>query len=64
MPYIFNPGFTTKFDQNTGGEPSTGIGLAHVKNIVEHLKGTIIVESKKNIGTTFKISIPLDSLGR
>ncbi|QQY78777.1 two-component system sensor histidine kinase YcbA [Keratinibaculum paraultunense] len=63
LPYIFNPGFTTKFDQNTG-EPSTGIGLAHVKNIVEHLKGTIIVESKKNIGTTFKISIPLDSLGR
>ncbi len=61
LPYIFNPGFTTKFDKHTG-EPSTGIGLSHIKNIVENLNGSIDIESKKNMGTTFTISIPLNSL--
>ncbi len=52
IPYIFNPGFTTKYDKETGGA-STGIGLAHVKNIIDELGGNIEVISKINIGTKF-----------
>lgn len=61
IPYIFNPGFTTKYDLETGN-PSTGIGLAHVKYIIESLKGTVHVDSKINIGTTFTIEIPIENL--
>lgn len=60
-PYIFNPGFTTKFDEKTG-KPSTGIGLSHVKNIVEDLDGHITIEPKLSNGTTFKVIIPKNSL--
>lgn len=51
---IFNPGFTTKFDKVTG-KPSTGIGLCHVKNLVDEYNGQIFVDSKLKKGTQFKI---------
>ncbi|WP_245523162.1 ATP-binding protein [Thermosediminibacter oceani] len=63
LPYIFNPGFTTKYDEDTG-RPHTGIGLCHVKNIVEELGGSIEVTSKPGVGTKFKILIPKKSLVR
>ncbi|WP_170240324.1 sensor histidine kinase [Thermosediminibacter litoriperuensis] len=63
LPYIFNPGFTTKYDENTGS-PHTGIGLSHVKNIVEELGGSIEVDSKPGAGTKFKILIPKKNLVR
>jgi len=46
---IFELGYTT-----TNG---TGIGLYQAKDIIEGLKGCIIAESTKGIGTTFKITI-------
>jgi two-component system sensor histidine kinase YcbA len=60
VPFIFNPGFTTKYDKKTGNS-STGIGLSHVKNIIDELSGEIKIESisKK---TEFKIVIPKASL--
>ncbi|EQB86275.1 hypothetical protein M918_15160 [Clostridium sp. BL8] len=61
--YIFNPGFTTKFHEDTGS-PSTGIGLVHVKNIIEDLNGNISVKSKLHEGTTFLVRIPKNSLSR
>lgn len=61
LPYVFNPGFTTKYDQVTG-KPSTGIGLSHIKNIMENLKGDIEITSKINKGTTVKLIIPKNSL--
>lgn len=61
LPYIFNPGFTTKYDGVTG-KPSTGIGLSHIKNIIEDLKGDIVIDSKFNKGTTIKLVIPRKSL--
>ncbi|WIF94172.1 sensor histidine kinase [Caminicella sporogenes] len=61
IPYIFNPGFTTKYNDKTGVS-STGIGLSHVKNIVEDFKGNIEIESIVNEGTKFKITIPKNSL--
>ena len=61
LPYIFNPGFTTKYDEITG-KSSTGIGLSHVKNIIEDLGGNIEVKSEQDIGTTFILKIPRNSL--
>ena len=54
---IFNPGYSTKFSTSTGNI-STGLGLAHVKNLVELLDGTIRVDSLPDRYTRFFISIP------
>lgn len=43
----------------TAGESSTGLGLSIVKTIVEKLGGTIGLESEKEQGATFTVSIPL-----
>ncbi|MFT9496822.1 ATP-binding protein [Anaerosolibacter sp.] len=61
MPYIFNPGFTTKYDVHTG-KSSTGIGLSHVKNILETLGGSITVTPNTEKGVSFVLSIPKQSL--
>ena len=63
IPFLFSPGFTTKFDKNTG-QASTGIGLSHIQNILEELNGTINIQSVVNKGSTFEIVIPLNSLRR
>lgn len=63
IPYLFSPGFTTKFDKNTG-QASTGIGLSHIKNILDELQGEIKIESRINKGSKFEIVIPLNSLRR
>ncbi|HRF91688.1 MAG TPA: ATP-binding protein, partial [Desulfobacter postgatei] len=49
---IFNPYFTTK-------KRGTGLGLAIAFKIIESHGGTITIESLKNKGTTFVITIPL-----
>jgi len=61
LPYIFNPGFTTKYD-DVSGKASTGIGLSHVKNIIDELHGHIEVKSDGRLGTTFILKIPRNSL--
>ncbi|MDQ0201913.1 sensor histidine kinase [Neobacillus ginsengisoli] len=56
--YIFEPGFTTKFDQ--AGIASNGIGLSYTKNVIENLDGNIhLIESSKEKGTTFEIQLPV-----
>lgn len=60
--YIFNPGFSTKFNMNTG-DMNRGIGLTIVKEMVEaRFNGSISVESKYGKGTTFEIIIPKEQL--
>ena len=56
---IFEPGFTSKYDQF--GNPSTGIGLSYVRDIVQELGGTIEAKQGDN-GMIFIIQIPLCSL--
>ncbi|MCE5286863.1 MAG: sensor histidine kinase [Pelosinus sp.] len=57
---IFAPGYSTKFSEETG-ELSTGLGLAHVKNLAEILKGTVTLESQPG-KTIFTVVIPIDQL--
>ncbi len=63
IPYLFSPGFTTKFDPITG-QSSTGIGLSHIKNILEELNGEIKIQSELSKGSSFEIMIPINSLRR
>lgn len=58
IPYLFERFY--KVDKARGGsETGTGLGLSIAWQIAELHGGTILVESKKGKGTTFKILIPL-----
>ncbi|GIN92422.1 sensor histidine kinase [Siminovitchia terrae] len=59
LPYIFEAGYTSKFSEK--GIASTGIGLSHVKDIVEILDGSIDVESDTE-GTKVSMSYITDKL--
>lgn len=62
--WIFQIGYTTKFDRS--GNPSTGLGLAHVQELISLLSGTIEIEEasnqKNSQRTTFHIQIPTKNL--
>jgi signal transduction histidine kinase len=58
LPKIFQPFFTTKGTAKPGESKGTGLGLAICKEIVEHHKGRIGVESEVGRGTTFTIHLP------
>ena len=47
-----------------GDIEGTGLGLSITKGLVEAIGGTISVSSEKNIGTTFKVVIPIVRLDR
>jgi two-component system NtrC family sensor kinase len=51
---IFEPGFSTK-----GGRVSMGLGLAIVREIIEHHGGHIAVASELKVGTTFTVDLPI-----
>ncbi|SCZ77885.1 sensor histidine kinase [Acidaminobacter hydrogenoformans] len=61
LPVLFTPGFTTKYDEATGAA-STGIGLAHVKNLLDALGGSIEVNTEVGRGTAFILTIPRQAL--
>jgi len=44
------------------GKISTGLGLSHVKNLTESLKGTVSVSSSIGKGARFMITIPREEL--
>ena len=57
--HIFEPFFTTK-DIGEG----TGLGLSISHNIITGHGGEITLDIEPGVGTTFKVSLPLGSLGR
>ena len=52
LSHLFEPLFTTKLK-------GIGLGLPIVKEIIDAHQGKVTVTSTKNVGTTFKIEIPL-----
>jgi len=57
IDFIFTPGFSTSTDvTDISGR---GVGMDVVKNNIEKLRGKIKVYTKKDIGTTILISLPL-----
>lgn len=56
---IFEPGFTTKFSAD--GVPSTGIGLAYVKGLVESFRGRVCFR-ERSFEKSFIILLPLNRL--
>lgn len=56
---IFEPGYTTKFSAD--GVPSTGIGLAYVKGLVENFRGRVLFQERPP-EKCFIILIPVSSI--
>ena len=48
---VYKPFFSTK-------EKGTGLGLAITKRLIEHLRGTVEIQSEPNKGTRVTITIP------
>jgi signal transduction histidine kinase len=58
MDRLFKP-FEKMSVRSTGGEPSTGLGLAIAKRIVVGHQGVIWAESEPGAGSTFYVQLPL-----
>ncbi|MEK5034802.1 ATP-binding protein [Paenibacillus sp. FSL R7-0302] len=57
LDLLFEPGFTTKFDEE--GIAATGIGLSHVRDIVNMFEGSITVQPVSHTGgAMFQITVP------
>lgn len=57
LPRLFEK-FQTLSNRPTGGEKSTGLGLALVKKYLDALNGSIEVRSKVGQGSTFSVYLP------
>ena len=58
LPRIFEP-FSQEDENKSNKYGSTGLGMAITKNIVEMMNGNITVESEKDVGSTFTVTITL-----
>ncbi|MBR3160750.1 MAG: response regulator [Atopobiaceae bacterium] len=58
IPKLFDP-FVQEDATTTNRYGGSGLGMAITKNMVDLMGGSIAVESKKGLGTTFNVTIPL-----
>lgn len=58
LPHLFEP-FTQEDALVANKYGSTGLGMPITKSVVEMMNGHIEVESKKNVGTTFMVTVTL-----
>ena len=58
IPKIFNA-FSQEDEKKANTYGSTGLGMAITKNIVDMMNGRIDVESEKDVGTTFYVTVTL-----
>lgn len=58
MPHLFDA-FTQEDATTTNRYGGSGLGLAISKRILDLMGGEIAVDSKKNVGSTFTVTVPL-----
>ncbi|MBQ3965184.1 MAG: response regulator [Firmicutes bacterium] len=58
LPKLFDA-FSQEDSSSTSRFGSTGLGMAITRNLIELMNGTIAVESEKNKGTTFTVTVTL-----
>ncbi|MBR3403586.1 MAG: response regulator [Parasporobacterium sp.] len=63
LPKLFDA-FSQEDSTRTNRFGSTGLGMAITKNIIELMNGTISVESEKQKGTTFTVTVTLTDCDR
>ena len=63
LPRLFDA-FSQEDSSSTNRYGSTGLGMAITKSFVELMNGTISVESEKNKGTTFTVTVTLTDCER
>lgn len=56
IEYLFKPGISTKEDFD---DSEKGVGLSGVREEIDRIKGKIKIDSKKDMGTSIEISMPL-----
>ncbi len=59
LPYIFDRFWRGDVSRSHAGGAGAGLGLAIAKQLVEAHQGTIVVESVKNEGSMFTVSLPI-----
>ncbi len=57
LNFIFHPGFSTT--EKVNDVSGRGVGMDVVKSVVESLDGKVRIDSEKDVGTRFTISLPL-----
>jgi len=60
---IFEPGFTTKFNPETG-QVSTGLGLTHIRILSDYLKGRVSLNHEAEGVTEFRLELPAEAVIR
>jgi len=61
LPFIFDRFYQVDQGQSNG-YTGTGIGLSLSKELIELMSGSIEVDSSLNVGTTFKLKLPLQKI--